>query len=197
MSTLLRGQTTRYTICIISIAIAASSFAELLEHTYSASRCSDSIRDWPSGSKIVARGEKTCVLFAHPKCPCLVQTLDELNRLVAASPISRVMVVFVNPPDASPDWHLGANWRISEQFGFDRIIDHGAREAGLFKATCSGQLMVFDQSGSCRFNGGITSGRGHEGPSAGAIAVNQLLHNQSVQKSSTPVYGCPLLSSAE
>jgi hypothetical protein len=71
-------------------------------------------------------------------------------------------------------------------------IDNEAKDASIFGATTSGQVMVYDASGAIRFSGGITDGRGHEGDNAGLSAILGLVRDGKAAVSTTPVYGCSL-----
>jgi hypothetical protein len=57
----------------------------------------------------------------------------------------------------------------------------------------SGHVAVYDRSGTLQFEGGITAGRGHEGPSDGADAALAALTGRRPLISTAPVYGCPLI----
>jgi hypothetical protein len=56
----------------------------------------------------------------------------------------------------------------------------------------SGAMALFDRNGIPVFCGGITTGRGHEGPSAGATAILALVSHDRTTTTRTQVYGCPL-----
>lgn len=74
------------------------------------------------------------------------------------------------------------------------IIDKDEHEAELFNATTSGLNLLYDRAGNLKFNGGITSSRGHEGANAGRQTIYELVTNDSSNLSKTPVFGCPLRS---
>jgi hypothetical protein len=69
-------------------------------------------------------------------------------------------------------------------------VGHFAQE---FHALTSGQTALYDPAGNCLFSGGITDGRGHEGPSRGAQEIASLIAGHKSNISETPVFGCSLL----
>jgi hypothetical protein len=57
----------------------------------------------------------------------------------------------------------------------------------------SGSLMLFGERGERRFAGGVTIGRGHEGPSPGGDALAALLTGQGAALDTCPAFGCRLI----
>lgn len=169
----------------------------LLQHSYTPSPVDETTQEWPRASQLILGPKLTAVMFAHPKCPCLAQGLRELDALIQENSEMSVILVFAMPPGAQHDWYLGKNWNLANRYGIARYVDYDGVEARLFGATSSGEMLVFEPSGQCRFVGGITPGRGHEGPSTGAEAVRRLWRSDTRDFETSAVYGCPLFGKVE
>ena len=149
---------------------------------------------WPESSAIPHRtGTPMLVLFAHPKCPCTIATLRELDRLLARRTADvDVVVVFARPAGAGKDWFNSSAWTMASAIpGVATYIDNDNQETELFAALTSGQVCLYSGEGELLFHGGITPGRGHEGDSVGKSAILSLLSGEAAEACS-PVYGCPL-----
>jgi len=102
-------------------------------------------------------------------------------------------VVLAKPADASDDWAETDLHAIAEEIpGVETIVDEAEYETRLFNAQTSGTALLYNQSGKLKFNGGITSARGHEGDNAGRAAIFELVTADDDPKVVTPVFGCPL-----
>jgi hypothetical protein len=150
---------------------------------------------WPRQSALVRDRERlTLVFFAHPHCPCTVASLRELERILArSSDRLRAQVVFCVPDGAPAGWERTELWQQACAIpGLCVVVDPRGAEARLFGACTSGTTLVYDAQGSLRFEGGITSARGHEGDSAGKSAVLACLEGPRAGAFALPVFGCPL-----
>ncbi len=167
---------------------------------------------WPEASDI-ARSEfkPTLLLFAHPKCPCTVATLDELSRLMdqCAGNLD-CHVLFYRPLQEDDRWSKTNLWDAAVAIrGVSVAADPDARVASQFGVRTSGHALLYDPDGKLIFEGGITVSRGHRGDSPGrqallsllggqrvASAVSETAQNESVRDPittcSTCVFGCPL-----
>jgi hypothetical protein len=76
-------------------------------------------------------------------------------------------------------------------------MDIGGRVARRFGAATSGQGLLYDRAGRLRFQGGLTSARGHAGDNAGSAAIVALAQGRVPDTVETPVYGCPLFASSQ
>jgi hypothetical protein len=153
-------------------------------------------RDWPDHSSLALDSTKTSlVLFAHPDCPCTLVSVRQLAELLdrrASPPL--VYVVIVQPPGLSEDLRNSVVAKAAKEIsGAIVVSDSGGKEAKRFGAATSGQLFAFGPDGKERFRGGITSARGHYGPSDGLDALTAVLNGTRPNVASTPVYGCSLL----
>ncbi len=145
---------------------------------------------WPAESTIArAAGRSTILCFVHPRCACTEATLRELERVVSRTPSADIRIVFREDPTG--DLASSATWTMAESVpGAVRILDVDGLEAARFGAQTSGLVLLFDAAGALRFRGGITSARGHEGDSAGALALESAL--RSNVDGTASIFGCGL-----
>ena len=150
---------------------------------------------WPDDASIQRDSHRaTLVMMLHPQCPCSRASLHELGELMArADGRLDAQVLFIEPANAPADWLNGDLWNQAKAIPNVAVsIDKDGKDAAAFGATTSGQVAVYDASGTMRFKGGITAGRGHEGDNAGYLAILSLIRDGSTQVVATPVYGCSL-----
>jgi hypothetical protein len=150
---------------------------------------------WPSASRLPRTvGKPTLVLVAHPRCPCTRATVHELGVLMArAGALVTADVVFVRPTGVASDWERTDLWRSANEIpGVTVTTDDSGREAALFHAATSGQVVLFDSAGREIFAGGITESRGHEGDNPGLARILSLLTHGSAERATAPVFGCAL-----
>jgi hypothetical protein len=150
---------------------------------------------WPAGTRISrSSGTFSVLMFVHPRCPCSRASMGELDRIVASvKGRAEVTVLFVRPPDAPRDWEQTDLWRSAAAIrGVVVKVDENGREALQFGARTSGQVVVYDEEGRLRFQGGITGARGHAGDNDGESAVVGLILTNTVTVTQTPVFGCGL-----
>ena len=139
----------------------------------SSSRCMRRVRGvarpspdrWPEGSAIPRdRRRPTLLIFLHPRCPCSLASLGELADILERSRdrVSTHAVVL-----DSPLLESGGRSAIDQALaGLPQIAIHrdtAGAEAGRFKATTSGHLMLYDVQGRLVFSGGITAAPGPPG----------------------------------
>lgn len=135
------------------------------------------------------------ILFGHPRCPCMRTSLTQLKELVLASPDKvQVKIVFVCPQNGHEDWMKSATTKLAFEVPNAQVIwDRGAKVTDAFGARTSGHLLAFDARGDLKFNGGITSSRGHVGESAGATKLRDILQGKTTgTEFKAPVFGCRL-----
>ena len=148
---------------------------------------------WPAASRISQTpGIATLVMFAHPRCPCTVASVGELEKLIARFN-GRVSahVIFYKPHGASDEWAHTDLWRSAAAIpGVEVRCDEDGAEASLFEAATSGFVVLYDQRGQLCFNGGITSERGHSGDNEGESAIAAVLNGQPPRLTAMPVFGC-------
>lgn len=104
-------------------------------------------------------------------------------------------VIFTKPDGVEEDWDKTDTWASSAKIPGVRVIsDELGEETQLFGARTSGQAMLFDQTGTLLFSGGITVGRGLEGDSTGAAAIFSLVSGETAPVRVTSTFGCPLFA---
>lgn len=149
---------------------------------------------WPENDAIPFDAERpVLVMFLHPRCPCSVASLAQLERVLSRTHY-RAYVVAVRPAGVAQHWERGANLEKARQLpDTSVIIDDGGMLARRFGAADSGTVLAFDRKGIRRFSGGITVSRGHEGDSQGSLALLDIGAGLEARVSEMPVFGCSLL----
>ncbi len=151
---------------------------------------------WPSKSLIPFDLHRpNLILFLHPRCPCSMASLAELERILAASGNRvAVHVLVFRPGRATKDWERTGLWYRAAAIPGVRVwTDERGVEAKLFGAATSGLVVIYGASGKLVFQGGITPGRGHQGDNEGSTAVKGLIAGSRISEVSTPIFGCSLL----
>jgi hypothetical protein len=154
-------------------------------------------QQWPAVTKIPRTvGLPTMVMFLHPHCPCSRASMTQLSLIMAHTQNKvNTEVVFVKLPNFSQDWVKTDLYRSALRIpGVQVMIDDGGREAKIFHARVSGQVMLYDKFGKLIFNGGITSSRGHEGDNDGQDSIITFLTKGVIPKKQTPFFGCLLFN---
>ena len=152
---------------------------------------------WPAGTEVPrVEGRPTLVMLAHPMCPCTRASIGELS-LVMAKARGRLdaFVLFLKPEGTGQEWEEGELWRSASAIpGVTALRDAGGVQSERFGAVTSGHVLFYDAGGALRFQGGITSARGHAGDNAGRAAVEALLAESPpvAERTAHAVYGCEL-----
>lgn len=189
----------RRVLAALAIALWAAAVGASLAHIWSykstPGRAATAPASWP-GSRLIERvpGRTTLVMFAHPRCSCTSASLQELNKIVerAGARLS-VWVLFLEPGDASADWHGTPTMEAARRIpGVTVLKDREGEEAARFGAETSGQVVMYAASGELQFEGGITGSRGHVGDNLGEQRVMNLLAGRSVDRDDHAVFGCAL-----
>jgi hypothetical protein len=102
------------------------------------------------------------------------------------------VAVFACPAGQTAAWCHGPLWDQTVASGFEAVCDPGGTESTRFGALTSGHAVVYSAEGKLQFSGGLTSTRGHVGPSAGSVALEGLLHGEAGVDRFTPTYGCEM-----
>jgi hypothetical protein len=154
---------------------------------------------WPINAPAKNPAGHTLAVFLHPECPCSKATVANLDKLLAKADGKLKAYAFAVLPDGAPQ-----EWKSSELLAHVRemknvhlIEDQDAHFAKLFNAATSGHAALYDADGKRIFSGGITAGRGHDGPNAGAAQIEAILLGKKADSSQTPVFGCALFSATE
>lgn len=150
------------------------------------------------GPVTLATDRPTLVLLAHPQCFCTEATLTELAEVLARAHVRpRTYVLFMKPAGFPAGWTDTNLWRRAAALP-DVVVmrDDNGSKAKTLGAETSGQIVLYDAHGSLLFSGGITGSRGHAGDNPGRAAIVRFLNNQSADRRTTSVFGCPLFAPA-
>src|SRR5688500_10084241 len=129
---------------------------------------------WPTESRLHrATNQPTLVMLAHPHCPCTRASIGELASIMARTQGRlRAYVLFLKPEGTSKNWEATDLWHSAANIpGVEVVPDGDGREARLFRASTSGQTVLYDPAGHLLFSGGITQSRGHFGDNAGQASI--------------------------
>ncbi len=150
---------------------------------------------WPTSSRLPAPdGRALLVMAIHPHCPCRRASLGELALLTTRlrGRLS-ACVLFIEPNGMGENWIKTDLWKSASTIPGALVFrDEGNAEARHFGALTSGQTVVYDAQGRLLFSGGITPSRGHWGASDGFQAIVSRISQGTLDRFSTPVYGCSL-----
>lgn len=150
---------------------------------------------WPSASRLARNdGAPTLVMLVHPHCSCSRASMSELQAVIEKAPRTlRTYVVVFRPRDARAGWERTDVYDAATRLrGAHVVIDEDGREAKRFGTFTSGQTFVYDGGGHLRFEGGITSLRGHAGINRGRVDVIRLV-NSETGSGTHPVFGCSIV----
>lgn len=183
-----------FIFCIWAIG-TTTGFIELFIYTNKPGSRVGFIRSWPADSGLVPEfGKNLLVVFVHPRCPCSVAVIGELERLMPyIKGRTKSLVVFFSPHGKKPDWSKGALWTQASSIpGVNVVLDREGLEADRFGVKTSGQTFLFDSSSRLVFEGGITPSRGHMGDNDGRDAVIHFVTTGKSPINKTAVFGCSL-----
>jgi hypothetical protein len=196
------GKRSMVWVCAVAGWLAATGIAFGAMSAYASRPGSSAVAPtaWPTESRLArTNGRATLVMIAHTKCPCTRASFRELERLMArAGTRAEAFVVFVGPRESTSSGLLDLRDSARAIPGVRVVEDE--REAHLFGALTSGQVVLFDARSAQVFRGGITVARGHEGASAGGDIVRRFLTAApaaSATTQATEVFGCRLFQRDE
>jgi len=149
---------------------------------------------WPADSSVArADGTWTLVMLVHPHCSCSRASVKELQAVLDKAPRSvRPYVLVYRPHEYAPGWEQTDVYASAKRLPRTTVmVDVDGREAKRFGGFTSGQTFLYDDRGRLRFEGGITSLRGHEGINSGRTGIIRIAQTQS-GKATHPVFGCAI-----
>jgi hypothetical protein len=151
---------------------------------------------WPSASSIQRNPrEWSLVMLVHPHCSCSRASVQELQAVIEKTPLLRSHVLVYRPDGAAEDWLKTEVVETATRLRRTRVmIDDEGREAERFGGFTSGQTFLYDPDGRLRFEGGITSLRGHAGINRGRTDIIQIVSSGS-GRGAHPVFGCGITKS--
>lgn len=148
---------------------------------------------WPEDTSLSLDSDApTILLFAHPRCPCTRATIRQLATLPADLRVSVTLVL------SGPGLRTYENQPLAtlanELLEAEIALDPTGAEARRFGAHTSGHIVAYSPSGQLLFSGGITPGRGHEGPTDALAALAFTLRTNEPSPHASLVFGCPILN---
>lgn len=186
------------------LSLCSAGLWQLGEHATSAGSAGSPPRILPAGvaDGLSWSGDRTLlVLIAHPQCPCLAASLDELQAVLDAAPDTALRILVFEPTRRPKSWEPTASSTLFGDLPAGTVIlDQDGELARSLGATTSGHVSMYAQNGRLAFAGGITGSRGHRGDNESRRALQRALRTtNSPQRSRsqpttprpTPVYGCP------
>lgn len=176
------------------LALLAGGYAWLLRYSFASGKTSVAPRNIPADLGIPAQSVRPQLLLAlHPRCPCSRATVNELAKILSRAPhCSDVTVLLYKPPNELDSWLEGALLDACRRMHCQVRPDPGGRLAASLGSLTSGGVVLYDADGKLRYQGGITSSRGHEGDNAGERAIIEILQGHRDSHRSMPVFGCPI-----
>jgi len=151
--------------------------------------------EWPAGSRLQrVAGTPTLVMMSHPRCPCTRASLTELDVLLSQyRERLTAHVLFIQPKGMPYEWTKTDLWRTAAGIkGVHVLVDADAMESDRFAGQTSGHVLLYKAEGQLEFSGGITGARGHIGDNLGLQRILAILRGVAVDRSDSPVFGCPL-----
>lgn len=133
------------------------------------------------------------VMAVHPQCPCVPNSFDELEAIVAAEPKLTVRILSYEPSSKPPEWQEGAldPW-LNKWPAETTLLDQDGQLAAQLGAKTSGHIVLYQPDRSLSFAGGITDARGHKGTTASRRALQRALNAPVTEPVRTSVFGCPI-----
>ncbi len=182
------------------VLVVVAGFALLGFHASRPGDPGEPARRWPLKSPIrLDASQPTLLIFLHPRCPCTVASLAELERLIVPF-WDRVpcRAIVYRPTASARDWGKTA---VADQLaaipGVKVFQDAGGLEARRFGVATSGHALLYAPDGRLLFTGGITPARGHQGDSVGRATLAALIAGIDPRgQQCSPVFGCPIVGEA-
>jgi hypothetical protein len=151
---------------------------------------------WPVGAGLEHEpGRAKLLMFVHPECTCSRASLSELERLLVGFEGEGLMVeiAFVLPVGVPESFAATSLRAKAEAIPGVRVSrDRDGVEAARFGAATSGHTLLYGANGGLLFSGGLTSARGHEGPSAGTTRLASVLRRGHADADRSAIFGCGL-----
>ncbi|MDZ4837304.1 MAG: RedB protein [Candidatus Melainabacteria bacterium] len=157
-------------------------------------------QEFPMESALaISKSTDTLFMFIHPRCPCTGASLTELALLsTRCAGKLDITTVFLRPPGTEAGWEQTGHWKRAKAIpGVKVVSDDSGKEAQLFGARTSGEVLLYNPAGKLIFNGGITGARGHEGDNQGLDSVLGIVKAKDMRCQITNVFGCALNSPPE
>jgi len=141
------------------------------------------------------------LLAAHPQCPCLPASLDELGAVFETAENTTLRILVFEPKNTPKSWDPTASDTLFRGLPEGTVIrDRDGQLAEQLGARTSGHISLYDTGGLLQFAGGITGSRGHRGDNDNRQALTVALRQAKARgnrattysPTRTAVFGCPL-----
>ena len=179
----------------IWLAIICGSVAALHSYETTAAKTTASAPQWPTGIPLPRPATRpVLIIMLHPNCPCSRASIAELAELLARHPSQlTAYAVFTSSPGTPQDPATVDIWTTAASTpGLIAIRDNNATIGHALHATTSGQIFLYDSTGTLQFTGGITPSRAHTGDNFGSRSIETFLTTGVTPRSQTSVFGCAL-----
>lgn len=176
------------------LVTATSGFFFVLRYETSPGTLAAPPKTWPEGAFArPASGTYSLVMAVHPHCPCSRASIAELSSIMSHSGNLHAYVLFLSPRKVASNWERTDLWASAQSIPrTTAIADKDGALLALFNCKTSGQTLLYDAAGNLKFNGGITSARGHQGDNAGRDAILAFARTGIARHAETLVFGCGL-----
>lgn len=186
-------------LSLVWILAIAAGMGEVWKHELSPGTAALPLSMWPAASRLRPPSNfPVLVMLAHPRCPCTRASIGELAMLMAQlQGRLDAHVLFYKPRNSGLGWEQTDLWASAQAIpGVQVTADENGLEARLFRATTSGQTVLYSASEQLLFSGGITNSRGHSGDNTGRSAIASLVGGGRPDQKRTLVFGCDLFGTA-
>jgi len=175
------------------LAVVGTGTAALWQYSMTPGEPADAPLTWPETTAVTpVEGLHTLVMLVHPRCSCSRASIAELAKIMTRLE-GRVhaFLLFMKPTEFDDDWEKTDLWRRAAEIpGVTPLVDPDGRDASVFGARTSGQVVVYDAGGRLVYAGGITNGRAHEGDNIGESRLIALVTGEHADANHAAVYGC-------
>ncbi len=148
-------------------------------------------KSWPEGTSLsYSKSKFSWVMGIHPKCPCSLATVGNLERLFRYIEEPFHITALVRQDPLSDESKSKVVRRLSKLPQVSIFFDERGETAAKFGMLTSGDSRIYNRSGELIFAGGITINRSHEGWSPGASLILEQMSKGSKKSVELPVFGC-------
>ncbi len=184
------------TLSLAAITMAVGGLLYMTDYSYRAEDTVAVSRPADSAVEFGLPRQNLLLFFYHPKCPCTLAAVEELEKLVATIQDSITIRAFAFcPAGQNRDWiETSATHRLRRIHEAVVVPDYDGEATHRWGITSSGHVLYFNHSETLVFSGGNTRGRGLVGECQPTHELLARIHGLSSELFSWPVYGCPIIA---
>lgn len=183
--------------CVLGAAAAAVVSAQvlLLAHVTGPGARGTPPPQLPAATadRLGCRRGAVLLVAAHPQCPCLPATLEQVLPLTTGADAPALRVLVMTPRRLPPEWDPAAATAVRAGLPPGSVVDdldgELARQLGMLT---TGHVLLYGDRGELLFDGGVTAGRGHRGDNTAARTLRARVADRRPLGDSPSVYGCPV-----